>query len=182
MLIIHPQDRTTAMLTLLYKGKEGRIMDNHNTNAEIKRALHHTSAEETIMILGHGSEKGLYSRKDDTRPGFDRLLLQHQHAFYLRKHPGHLIGIWCHADCFALKEGLHGLFTGMIISEMEEAIEYRVETSTKELEQENVKLAQRLRFLLDESVPLQDFPARMTAFDEQHSPLTTFNYQNFYYL
>ncbi len=31
-----------------------------------------------------------------------------------------IIGIWCHTDKFARKEGLRGLFSGMIISDIKE--------------------------------------------------------------
>lgn len=36
-------------------------------------------------------------------------------------------------------EGLHGLFTGMIVSELSEALLYQVETTQEELDRENVK-------------------------------------------
>ena len=79
-------------------------------------------------------------------------------------------------------EGLHGLFTGMIVSELSETLLYQVETTQEELDRENVKLAMRLRSLLDAKIPLSEIPKRMLAMDDVHSPLTTFNYNNFYYL
>ena len=79
-------------------------------------------------------------------------------------------------------EGLHGLFTGMIVSELSEALLYQVETTEEELDRENVKLAMRLRLLLDAIIPLNEIPKRMLAMDDVHSPMTTFNYNNFYYL
>ena len=70
----------------------------------------------------------------------------------------------------------------MIITEMEEAAAYGVETTRAELDVESVKLARRLRQLMDEGVPLSDIPARLLLMDDAHSKLTTFNYRNFYYL
>ena len=55
-------------------------------------------------------------------------------------------------------------------------------TAQEELDRENVKLARRLRTLLDERIPLSEIPKRMLAMDDVHSPLTTFNYNNFYYI
>ena len=92
------------------------------------------------------------------------------------------MAVWCNADKFARAEGLHGLFTGMIVSEVSEALLYQVETTQEELDRENVKLAMRLRTLLDERIPLSEIPKRMLEMDDVHSPLTTFNYKNFYYL
>lgn len=92
------------------------------------------------------------------------------------------MALWCNADLFARKEGLHGLFSGMIISELNEALVYEVPTTQSELDEENVKLARRLRTLLDESIPLSDIPQRMFELNDTHTPLTDFNYSHFYYL
>ena len=70
----------------------------------------------------------------------------------------------------------------MIISEQSEAQLYQVETTQEELDRENLKLARRLRALLDEDVPLNEIPERMLAMDDVRSPLTTFNYKHFFYL
>ena len=42
----------------------------------------------------------------------------------------------------------------MIVSELNEALLYQVETTQEELDRENVKLAMRLRTLFDERIPL----------------------------
>lgn len=144
--------------------------------------LHHVSSQERIMLLGHGSDQGLFFRHDDTKDAFDKIIVGHPHAFHLRRHGGNMVAVWCHADLFARAEGLHGLFSGMIISEMSEAMAYDVDTTQEELDRENVKLAQRLRTLLDEGMPLSDIPKRLSEMDDVHSPLTMFNYKSFYYL
>lgn len=182
MLVIHPKDNTTAMLSALYEGMGAHVIDDVRSTREIGHLLHHLSSQERIMLLGHGSKQGLFFRKDDTQDVFDKILVGHPHAFYLRKHGGNIVAVWCHADLFARAEGLHGLFSGMIISEMSEALLYDVETTQEELDRENVKLSRRLRLLFDEGIPLSDIPERMLALDDIHSPLTTFNYKSFYYL
>ena len=183
MLVIHPEDRTTAMLSKLYSGLDGvRHIGKTASNAEVRHLLNHTSSDELIMMLGHGSDKGLFSRMDDTKPDFNRILIGHSHVYYLHRHPGRLVGIWCHADLFARKEGLHGLFSGMIITEMDEAEKYGIPTSREELFVENERLADNLRLLFDQKTSLYDFPQRMLEADNVHSPLTEFNYHNFYYL
>lgn len=182
MLVIHPKDKTTAMLSALYDGLEAQVVDDYRSTKEIVHLLHHVSAQERIMLLGHGSDKGLFFRKDDTKDEFDKVIVGHSHAYHLRKHGGNIVAIWCNADQFAHAEGLHGLFTGMIVSDLNEALLYQVETTQEELDRENVKLARRLRALLDERIPLSEIPKRMLAMDDVHSPLTTFNYKNFYYL
>lgn len=182
MLIIHPQDRTTAFLAALYEGVEGATIVTENVSRkEMNHLLHHRAKEERIMLLGHGCGKGLYWRNDDTKPNFDGIIVGHPHAFHLRQHCN-IVAVFCHADEFAKTEGLHGIFTGMIISEMSEALEYGVETTPEELECENAKFVARLRSLLDAETPLHEIPARMLVLDDTHSSLTRFNYQHIYYI
>ena len=182
MLVIHPKDKTTAMLSALYDGLEAQVVDDCRSTKEMGHLLRHVSTQERIMLLGHGSGKGLFYRADDSKEGFDKVIVGHPHTYHLRKHRGNIVAVWCNADQFARAEGLHGLFTGMIISERSEALLYQVETTQEELDRENVKLATRLRALLDARIPLSEIPKRMLAMDDVHSPLTTFNYKNFYYL
>ena len=182
MLVIHPKDKTTAMLSALYDGLEAQVVTDYRTTKEMGHLLHHVSTQERIMLLGHGSDKGLFFRADDSKDEFDKVIVSHSHAYHLRKHGGNIVAVWCNADQFARAEGLHGLFTGMIVSELSEAQLYQVETTQEELDRENVKLARRLRALLDERIPLNEIPKRMLAMDDVHSPLTSFNYKNFYYL
>ena len=182
MLVIHPKDKTTAMLSALYDELEAQVVDDNRSTKEMGHLLHHVSTQERIMLLGHGSDKGLFFRKDDSKDEFDKVIVSHAHAYHLRKHGGNIIAVWCNADQFARAEGLHGLFSGMIVSELSESLLYQVETTQEELDRENVKLAHRLRALLDERIPLNEIPKRMLAMDDVHSPLTTFNYKNFYYI
>ncbi len=182
MLVIHPKDKTTAMLSALYDGLKAQVIDDYRSTKEMGRLLHHVSTQERIMLLGHGSDKGLFFRKDDSKDEFDKIIVGHSHAYHLRKHGGNIVAVWCNADLFARAEGLHGLFSGMIVSELSEAQLYKIETTQEELDSENVKLARRLRTLLDERIPLSEIPKRLLAMDNVHSPLTTFNYKNFYYL
>ena len=182
MLVIHPKDRTTAVLAGLYEGLEVRLLDNSHPNGVIEHHLYHTSNNERIMLLGHGCAQGLFSRKNDEIDVFDRVIIRHSHARYLRNHGANIVAVWCNANLFAQDEHLHGLFTGMIISEMSEAEMYHIETTQEELDRENIKLVERLRSLLDEGISLEEIPQRMLELDDAHTPLTEFNYKNFYYL
>ena len=181
MLVIHPRDKTTAMLSVLYEGQDAHRLDQDSSNKRIREALNRVPACERILLLGHGSDKGLLSREADGCD-FDRLIVNHSHAFYLRSYPGNIVAIWCHADLFGRTEGLHGLFSGMIITELSEALLYEVPTTGEELVRENDRLFRRLRTLLDEGVPLREIPGRLQALDDARTPLTDFNYSHFYYL
>ena len=183
MLVIHPKDRTTAFLSALYDGADNADVINENiSRADLNHRLYHTSKCERILLLGHGSDQGLFWRKDDTEPGFDGIVLGHPHSYHLRNHGSNIVAVFCNADKFARTEHLHGLFTGMIISELSEAEEFGIETTEEELASENRKFVERLRSLLEGNVSLCDIPQRMLEMDDSHSPLTEFNYRRIYFV
>ena len=68
----------------------------------------------------------------------------------------------------------------MIISEMDEAYWYGVNTTNEELKEENEKFACRLKYCI-QKYPLNEVPIRMLELDDKKSQLTTFNYQNIYW-
>ncbi len=180
--MIHPKDRTTQMLSILYEGLGARLIEYNCSNREMGHLLHRLPPSERVMLLGHGCDKGLFFRKNDEEEGFDGIIVGHPQAYYLRNHHGGIIGIWCHAVEFARKEGLHGLFSGMIISEISEAEEYGVLTDKESLDKTNRIMFAQLRKLLDDGVPLHTIPERMRALDSTQSDLSRFNYERFYYL
>lgn len=182
MLVIHPIDRTTEVLKMLYAGLDARVVSNDCSNKEMDHLLKHTSTQERVMLLGHGSDKGLFFRRDDTKNEFDKVIVAHRNNYMLRRHDGNIIGIWCHANLFAQAEGLHGLFSGMMISEESEAEEYGIAATHEEILASNKVMFGKLRRLLDEHVPLHEIPARMRALDNEHTPLSEFNYSNFHYM
>ncbi len=179
--VVHPKDKTTAVLKGLYEGMDYQLIDESMTNQEVRHLLNHANGFQAMMLLGHGSDKGLFSRTDDNKESFDRILVGRQHRYYLYKQH-RLIGIWCHANLFAMEHHLSGLFSGMFISEMSEAYEYGVETSQEELDQELRKFVVRLRSLIDEGIHYSEIPERLKAMDDVHSPLTNFNYASVYYI
>lgn len=182
MLVIHPKDRTTAVLQVLYDGLGAQVVTTDCSNRLMGHLLHEASVRERIMLLGHGSDKGLFYRKDDTLSRFDKIIVGHPQAYLLRKHACRIVGIWCHADMFARAEGLHGLFSGMIISEMSEAEEHGVTTDKASMDNTNRIMFAQLRALLDEGTPLHEIPERLRALDHIQSELSRFNYARFYYL
>ena len=161
MLVIHPKDKTTKILSVLYEEEDAQFITQSQSGHEIERAFHHCPRSERIMLLGHGSENGLFSREDDTDEHFDRIIVGHPQTYYLRRHGNNVIGIWCHADLFARKEGLHGLFSGMIISDKQEAESYGIITLQHHIDETNEIMFSKLRKLLDEGYPLCDIPRIM---------------------
>lgn len=182
MLVIHPEDRTTDVLKILYEELDAQVIVDDCSRPVIDHLLKHASTRERVMLLGHGSDKGLFFRRDDTKNEFDKVIVGHRNNYMLRRHDGNIIGIWCHANLFAQAEGLHGLFSGMMISEVSEAEEYGIAATHEEILASNKVMFGKLRQLLDEKVLLHKIPEMMKAWDEEHTPLSEFNYGNFHYM
>lgn len=170
------------MLSVLYDGTGAQVADGRFTVKGVQRLLHHAPSRERIMLLGHGSDCGLFYRDCDSDECFGGIAVGHQHAFYLRRHMGSIIGIWCHADMFARKEGLHGLFSGMIVSDEGEARGCGIAAAQHDILASCTAMFGKLRRLLDAGVPLHEIPYRMKALDDEHTQLSAFNYGNFCYL
>ncbi len=177
MTIIHANDPTTQFLSLLYNQREDIKVHitEKNTNMEVIRAIR---ADDAIMMLGHGKDCGLFTLRCKNGKDFERLIINSNHVQFLRDKT--CIGIWCHANQFAKRYKLHGLFSGMIISELDEADEMHVATTQEEIDREMVKFASRLRDCISKYA-LKDIPAKMKELDDVGSELTRYNYNNLYY-
>lgn len=176
MTVIHATDPTTQVLSLLYQQREDvrLCITERNTSSDVQRAIR---ADDVIMMLGHGNEYGLFS-KSNKNGDYRRFLITDRHVQFLRDKT--CIGIWCYANKFAEKYRLHGLFSGMIISELQEAIDLGVPATKDEIDMEMEKFTIHLKDCI-ESYGLEQIPLRMKELDDVQSALTKFNYGNLYY-
>ena len=174
--LIHPADPTTEFLEALYPEGVSRITEERS-GKEISKLLNHTSQ---VILLGHGTEEGLLAPDSNGTP-WGRRIISKSHRYYLTR-VKKIIGIWCNANLFAHNLRLHGLFSGMMISELSEAQELGIPTSQEELGRENILWAQRLGDLLRSGTPLPQIPEIFRTLDTSKTPLTEFNYQILEYL
>lgn len=176
MTVIHATDHTTQVLSLLYQQREDvkLCITERNTSSDVQRAIR---ADDVLMMLGHGNEYGLFS-KPDRNGDYRRFLITDRHVQFLRDKT--CICIWCYANKFAEKYNLHGLFSGMIISELQEAIDLGVPATKDEIDKEMEKFTIRLKDCM-EKFGLEQTPLRMKELDDVQSELTKFNYGNLYY-
>lgn len=177
-MIIHTHPEETALLTLLYRGKQAHVVHDYS-DGQIRNLLSQTPAQEQVMLLGKGSRRGLYAPQEDLT---DRLVIGHAEADLLHRHNGNIVGIWRHADKFAKRMGLHGLFTGLIITDRHEAEHYGIMTLQHLIEEANLHLFSTLRNLLDSGTSLCDIPQQMYRSEAHASCLLTFNYSEIFYL
>lgn len=185
-IIIHPNDDSTRFLKRLYSGYgEQMLLTEENNNKAIKEALMNENDNRILMMLGHGCPQGLFApRKDKNYQNgidqFGRLIINASHVQMLKKKL--CIGIWCYAVDFARKYNLHGLFSGMIISELEEAQDCGMYEFTKEeIQMYNQDFAEALYDCINK-YPLNEVPQAMENYISNPNRLEQFNYSNLYYL
>ena len=184
MLVLHQtSDPSTDFLRVLYEGREGcTCLQGEDSRKKVESAFYHLKAGEPIMLLGHGTDAGLFrlerGKKGEQRDY--RCYVGRSMAYCLRKHP--VIGIWCHANLFAESFGLSGLFTGMVISQLDEARTYGVPTTEEELERENLLFASTLAKYLDAGIPFSEIPARMCAEIGDGPAVRKFNFNSLFAL
>lgn len=112
-LVIHPKDKTTDFLSSIYDGKDWNVITENPSNSLLKSQIKN---HDRIVMLGHGTQYGLIGHK--------RLIINSTLVYLLRDKI--TVCIWCNADQFVKKYDLKGLYTGMIISEYEEALDWSI--------------------------------------------------------
>lgn len=169
-------DDSINFLNRLVESSNSSIYNRNYSSSNIIRAI---KSSDTVYLLGHGTEYGLLSRRSSEK-SFDRFLIEGKHVQFLREKE--CIGIWCNANIFAEKYNLHGLFSGMIISEIEESIEYITgyTPTVEEITNTNNQFIEALKYCLD-NYSLKDIPDKMKEMIPDDNPINLYNFKSLYY-
>lgn len=136
-LVIHPSDPTTDFLKVIYEGKGWTTIRTSVPKRVLKESI---LAHDRIVMLGHGTEKGLANSKWDGVITSDLVYLLREKL---------CVAIWCNANVFFEKYDLKGFYTGMIISEYDEAIYCCVNTTYHEISESNLLFASSIAKAID---------------------------------
>ena len=177
MIVIHPKDKTTSFLRQIYTGKKDvKLIDETWSSREIREAIGTAPKEEIVMMLGHGCDKGLFAPYGEKQ--FARTIIDSKMVYLLREHP--CIGIWCYANEFAEKYELKGLFSGMVVSDVEEALDNCLDFEGEDIDLLNEQYASDLEYCL-RNYSLDSIPKTMLDLQDYHSDIKDFNYNSLYY-
>ena len=169
MIVVHPKDPSTRMLSLIYEGIEDvTFFDSWEQREEILKAIIEAPKEEPVFLLGHGCPNGLF----DLRYG---LIIKDSDADILKNRPN-LVGIWCYASSYAHKHGLKGFFSGMFISEEPEAWLNNVNADAEEIDEKAWDFAGRFGDMLRAGKALEEIAVELMNPCHRDSELTSFNY------
>lgn len=134
-LVIHPDDATTNFLSEIYSDQDWTVVSDNISTKILKKLI---GDHDRIIMLGHGDEKGLF--------GFGYHLIDSRWVYLLRNKD--LVCIWCNADKFVYRYGLKGIYTGMIISDVDEAYYCMVQATHSQVNESNKLFASTMRDLI----------------------------------
>jgi hypothetical protein len=163
-LVIHPEDKTTDFLKVIYAGKEWSIIDYRADRKEITKAI---LEHDRIVMLGHGSAQGLF--------GYNDMVIDSSLVYLLKGKQ--CVCIWCNADKFVDKYKLQGFYTGMIISEWQEAIDYAILPQGEDIEESNALFASTIASSIDSPTLLTEVKE---IYKSETNPVILFNQENIY--
>ena len=121
-LVIHPEDSSTDFLKPIYAGIHDKTVVTKGDKSLVKDLI---ESHEKIIMMGHGCPTGLFAMGKFGR--YDQTLghiIDEETVPLLRDKTN--IFIWCNADKFVEENGLKGFYSGMFISEVQEAFYLRV--------------------------------------------------------
>ncbi len=162
-LVIHPKDSSTDFLAEIYKEKDWTLISKNCSNSFLREQI---KAHDRIVMLGHGTCHGMF--------GFDRFFIDSTYVQLLREK--YCVCIWCNADEFVVKYNLKGFYTGMIISELEEAKMFDVPSNQQWINQSNEDFANAIKLSIDEENPAE----RAKELYEGNSAVVEFNRARIY--
>jgi len=167
-LVIHPDDRTTDFLSTIYSDQPDWTVINYDCSKSFLKSQ--ISAHERIIMLGHGIPLGLL--------GYSRLVINPNFVYLLRDPNKQYVYIWCNADQFVQIYKLHGFFTGMVISEPQEASWFNIDVTDDEINYSNWLFANSIKNAIDTDNFHQNVKATYYDID---NPVINFNKQRIYF-
>ena len=108
-LVIHPDDPTNNFLREAYKDNGYTVLHDKIEDSLLREMI---ADHERIIMLGHGTPHGLM--------GWHGFAINPTHAELLRTKQCFIV--WCNADRYVHAHDIKGFYTGMIISEVGEAM------------------------------------------------------------
>jgi len=164
-LVIHPKDGTTDFLREIYIDKDWDVI---NSDVPYCTLLNEIKRHDRIVMLGHGTESGLI--------GFDGFIINEIHANLLKQKD--CVGIWCNADIYFNRHELNGFYTGMIVSEMQEADMFGIRATQREINYSNTLLADVVGKAINRPDMLTE--VKYGYYDEEN-PIICYNMENIYF-
>jgi hypothetical protein len=147
-LVIHPHDETTHFLKSIYENIPNKTVITGGLFVDEVNKL--ICSHDQVIMLGHGSPRGLFGVGSFNQyyvVGGDQAdLLQDKKCIF----------IWCHADQFVKEHNLKGFHSGMFVSEVVEALIYKLKGDKRLIAESNNTFAFMLGSIISINKPLPE--------------------------
>jgi len=177
-LVIHPDDRSTDFLKPIYADIKRKTVIVKDTSRDVLLAL--IRSHDTIIMLGHGSSSGLFNVS-----GIGKGVMVIGESMVEELRGKQLIAIWCNADKFIERHSLSALYSGMFISEVNEARYCGVQGDQAMVDESNSTFAVLLgNMLSDTSMNLEKTHGMvLESYEElgEVNAVAKYNSDRFYY-
>ena len=176
-LIVHPKDKSTDDFKYIYS--------NENHYKVINGQLYKSELYELIQLhlrtifIGHGTSRGLSNLNKFKDKG--EYIINHKFKNVL-KGSSQNIYLWCYSNRFVKNNDLKGIFTGMFISDLQEAKQYNLKNvKKKDIEASNVFFCQTLASCINKNNKMiySKLISEYTLFAKDNK-IAKFNAQNIY--
>lgn len=170
-LIIHPKDKTTEFLSEVYRDMNNyTLIQEGYTLPELKTLI---ESHDRVIMMGHGTSIGLFDFKT-FKYAVDKSFVD------VLRTKANSVYIWCNADEFVKEHDLKGFYTGMIISEKEEARAFNVTYTSDNLNESNQKFTLSVKEGIDKSPELMAETIK-NMYNNSDNDIMSFNRNNIYY-
>lgn len=178
ILVIHPDDRSTDFLKPIYTGIKNKTVLSKNVSRD--KLLSAIRSHDTIILLGHGTSSGLFNVS-----AIGKGVMAIGESMVKELRGKQLIAIWCNADKFIERHSLSALYSGMFISEVNEAFYCGVQSDQAMVNESNNTFAVLLgNMLSNTTMDLEKtFDMVLESYEElgKVNAVAKYNSDRFYY-
>ena len=164
-LVIKPSDVTTDFLKMIYINQPWKVIDQIVTNEEL---MQHIQMSDRVVMLGHGTPSGLL--------GFGGYVIDSSFGEILKTKT--CVSIWCNADQYCFSHGIKGLQTGMIVSELDEAVLFDLPAEQGLIDESNMLFSLIVK---DHLWKRNGAELIRREYDSKDNPIIQFNRRNIHY-
>jgi hypothetical protein len=145
-------DNDTKLLSILWEGiPDAKVLHITKWNHWVERSVEWAIAEEkdTLLFCGHGSVYGLLAPKS-----WSEYVIHEMNVGSIQAK--NVIGIMCWGAEVAERVGLHGLFSSMFVSNMDECVNLCIESTQSEIDSTNKKIFEVLSEVVKGDLTMED--------------------------
>ena len=165
-IIVNTKEDTNEFGYLLNNIVDCNVLINPSKN-KVRAMLE--SSQNDLVLYGHGWEFGLFNVNQNGE------LVGENEVDMLRKR--NVVGLWCYAGNFADKYNLHGFFTSMFISNIDEANYLQVPSTPEVIKEEVVKFNRLINELLKSHTPYSQWVEFLQKNVTPNCPVASYNYE-----